>query len=663
MRLSDWSVRLFVALALVAVLAYPVRALWGLAELPIVVKALWAAALVGAFIAPRPSLLVFLVGAPLTPSLPSIFKWPAVSLAELWLFALLIPFWTRWLSRPPATKVPTAALLLALLATGSLVVALFPLHLAFESIPQWLMALHEYARDDLLTSVSQRHLYSSVLAWVVLVEGLALLWLVVDHFADATDEDLHHLALALALGCAGVAAFGLYQRWSGRHLLAFWRQVDPFLVRINSTFTDVNALGSYLVSMLPIVGASALLARSRDERLWWTGVGAATVAATVLTGSRAAWAAIVLSGGVALLLALRAERPRWLQSAERARRLVAGGVLVTLAMVAVLSVMGTARNFRHEQVRNYGDALLYTFNLRLPLQERLKGRTALWGAAVRMVAGQPLTGVGIGRYYKDLASYVPDSEYLIRPQENAHNYFLQVAAELGLPGLLLLVSLIALPLWTMRRSFDPNVSRARRLIACGAGTGVLAHVLTWLTGHPLLIRDGQLTFWPLVGLVLVCAPAPVALDWRWRWPRWVVATTALAFVVSVPVRAATEVDRIDLSRVPLGVYDPEVDREGQSFRWTRDRAVVYIPTTARTFVLPVRSLAPFTQKVQVLRNGVVVDELELADHNWRTFRYQLTVASGATRRFHRFELRVSPSWTPPNDGRLLGVVIGELSWD
>jgi hypothetical protein len=65
----------------------------------------------------------------------------------------------------------------------------------------------------------------------------------------------------------------------------------------------------------------------------------------------------------------------------------------------------------------------------------------------------------------------------------------------------------------------------------------------------------------------------------------------------------------------------------------------------------------------VLRNGALVDQLELSDHAWHTFRYQLGIASGSSRRYHRFELRVTPTWVPPDDGRTLGVAIGQIAWD
>jgi hypothetical protein len=416
--------------------------------------------------------------------------------------------------------------------------------------------------------------------------------------------------------------------------------------------------------MVPLVVALAVLAR-RDEARWaWGGVVVACLLSMVFTGSRAAWGALLVAGLVATAVVLRTERSEWAALRRVVSRALPFALAAVVAAVVALTALGTARNTRPENVRSYTDTLLYTFNLRLPLADRLKGRTELWNAAGRMVLDRPLTGIGIGRYYKDVSAYAPDSAELIRPQENAHNYFLQVAAELGLPGLLLLVSLVTVPLGAaLRLARHQAAPPVTRIIIGAAAAGLLAHLLTWLTGHPLLIRDGQISFWPLVALVLLGAPPLAVADRRVAWPRWAVATAACAVMVSVPFRAAAEVARVDLSRTPVGVYDVERDAEGRSFRWTGERAVLYVPATARSFTLEVRALAPFAQTVDVRSDGTLVDRLSLTDHSWRTFRYQLRPAA-VTRRFHRFELHVSPTWVPASrDDRTLGIVLGHWSWE
>jgi hypothetical protein len=50
-----------------------------------------------------------------------------------------------------------------------------------------------------------------------------------------------------------------------------------------------------------------------------------------------------------------------------------------------------------------------------------------------------------------------------------------------------------------------------------------------------------------------------------------------------------------------------------------------------------------------------VARFDLPDHTWRQARYLLP-ASGDTG-YHRIEIRVSPTWSAPDDPRELGVMV------
>lgn len=652
--LSSWlpatRARACALAGLLMVLAYPVAGFWGHPQLAPWLKGLWVVLALAAAMAPRPSLLLFVCVSPLLLTVPSLLRWPAVSLPELWLAALLVSALGRQMLRPHTSRLPSAALVLGVLASASLLATLYPLQYGQGGVGALLLSLRDFTRDDLLTLSSQRHIFSSLLAWVIVCEGLALLWLMLDTFESAHEQAAQQLALALGGGAAAVATWGLYQRWTGQHLLEFWRIADPYVVRINATFTDVNVLGSYLASMVPLCLALATVDANRGRRQWWWVVATVVILATLFTGSRAAWLA-ALCGGAWWLL--RTHPP--------SRRVVIRVAVAAFGVVLLATLVGTLRDVRPVGARSYLDMALYTVNLRVPMEDRLKGRPELWRAAAKMVVDRPLTGVGIGRYYKEVSAYATQPDELIRPQENAHNYFLQVAAELGVPGIVVFVALVALPfaVWRLHQTQPGGLPPSPWLPAAAAG--IAAHVLTWLTGHPLLIRDGQMTFWPLVSLALLAAPGDMCRRWQWRWPPIAVAASLGIVVLTGQVAADVNVARVDLSRAPLGVYDTEVDPRGQSFRWTKERASLYVPSSSRTFTLTMRSLAPFPQTVSVMLDGARVDELTFAGHEWRTSRYQLPVNTRAAR-FHRFDLVVTPTWRPRNDDRVLGILLGDVSW-
>ncbi len=127
-------------------------------------------------------------------------------------------------------------------------------------------------------------------------------------------------------------------------------------------------------------------------------------------------------------------------------------------------------------------------------------RYELWGRSVAMVKDFPFTGVGTGNFYRYNVSYENKSlgkGYV----ENAHNYYLQLAAELGLPGIslffLILASLYLSKLTPLGRGEDLTPEIAVKPFLYGLG----AYLMTMLTGHPLLLASQQFLFWSIVAII------------------------------------------------------------------------------------------------------------------------------------------------------------------
>ena len=326
-------------------------------------------------------------------------------------------------------------MLLLALATASLLVVLYPFHLAHDGLWPLLVVLHQFARDELIVAQSPRHIFTDVVTWLTLAEGIALLWLVVRTFDGSPARGAALVVRALAVAGSAVSASAVYQWWTGAELLTFWRIYDPGLTRVNGTFSDVNGLAAFLALVLCLLAGLAVQSTGA-ARQRWLALGALNMSALVFTASRAAWAG-ALSG--LLLCSLGLWRYGLLSTGRWVTRHVIRGAaaagLAAVVLIGVLTAYATSRNVRHHEQRSYFDVVLITLNLNAPLEERLKGRLAFWESAVAMVAARPVFGIGISRYYKEVARYAPRQELLIALQENAHNYYLQAAAELGLLGL------------------------------------------------------------------------------------------------------------------------------------------------------------------------------------------------------------------------------------
>jgi O-antigen ligase len=201
------------------------------------------------------------------------------------------------------------------------------------------------------------------------------------------------------------------------------------------TLQDANSASSF--SLLLLGASLALAARPPRSRLFLLIPGLAVL---FFTGSRAG--DLLALGGLCLLagfLWVARMRSAWHKDPLSTGELEspASSVLVPIGICAV--VLGAAVLFQASQGKPFGDLLLI---------ERLKqhaygDRLGFWQAGVAMVKSSPVSGVGAGEFPLVLPLFVePWMAPPSRLHENAHCYPLQLAAEYGIPGLLLWVGLL-----------------------------------------------------------------------------------------------------------------------------------------------------------------------------------------------------------------------------
>jgi hypothetical protein len=196
----------------------------------------------------------------------------------------------------------------------------------------------------------------------------------------------------------------------------------------------------------------------------------------------------------------------------------------------------------------------------------VRSRAAFIETGIRMIATAPWFGVGIGRDYEMSGQFMPQSIYWFFFHENAHNNFLQIAGELGVIGLAAFLWL----LWAaaLRLVAGWKANPGDRLLI-GSAAALTAFVVTWSTGHPMLVPEVAYPFWILLGVavaradgdaqppsagrVRVVSPGPV-------FPGAVRVLTALGIVVliaSVTPRARREAANLNLANASFGFYDWE----------------------------------------------------------------------------------------------------------
>jgi O-antigen ligase len=237
------------------------------------------------------------------------------------------------------------------------------------------------------------------------------------------------------------------------------RSGQPF-----GTFVLPNTLAGFIAILLPMMVASIVEARALGRDYWMSPTAVMRGTFVVLsilvlawTESRGGWVATL--GGLATLAVLAAARRRL------ERRLLA---LAAAALAAVAAAALWAGGY--ERLRK-----VETFGLRAD---------GYWPAAGRMIREAPWRGVGLRAYEDHYTRLKGEIQTEVR---TAHSDYLQIAAEIGLPGACCFGLIWLVALWRGARGDEPTTppERAppdRRALPAMMGLGAVAFALAVLLG-------------------------------------------------------------------------------------------------------------------------------------------------------------------------------------
>jgi putative inorganic carbon (HCO3(-)) transporter len=270
------------------------------------------------------------------------------------------------------------------------------------------------------------------LKWVLLV--LAYIF---TRVTIRDDRAVRAVLTALFVAGAGQALWGVIQFVLGIGPPAF--AIGGFM-RAYGNFGQPNPFAGYLGTILPLALAMVLVPHPGRFRAVALLAVALTGLGILLSLSRGAWLGLAIS--VAVMLVAWSQRAR-------------GLVLPFTVMVAIVIVLGMFNilppilaNRITSVTDNFGVFDVRTVTLtseNFAVVERM----AHWQAGWAMFVDHPFLGVGPGNY----PALYPN--YYIPPWEaalgHAHNYYLNMAAEAGVPGLLALLLVLFLAFRGLRR--------------------------------------------------------------------------------------------------------------------------------------------------------------------------------------------------------------------
>lgn len=262
-----------------------------------------------------------------------------------------------------------------------------------------------------------------------------------------------------------VGSLYMVREWKEYHLV--YRDFRPGFVVGDANYFTLSAL-----LILPIAFYLMMSRPGWWERLFLAGSLGLTLIAIMLGASRGGFVGLVVEGGFIL----------W-HAKHRAR-----GIALAALVLGPLFVFSPSSPLRRLRDPNYSD------------NKAEQARLVTWSAGGRMFREHPWAGIGLGNFKPMVESYEEPGQHVLNL---AHNTYIELAAELGAPGLLFFLAL-----------YFTAYGQARKAVAAGgeswmgrSALGLQAGLIGGATGIFFLSAEQQKLLWLMVFL----APCAAAL--------------------------------------------------------------------------------------------------------------------------------------------------------
>jgi putative inorganic carbon (hco3(-)) transporter len=355
------------------------------------------------------------------------------------------------------------------------------------------------------------------------IAGFALLFIIFNIIK--TRRDFIISLIILLSTCPIVMAVGFYQKFINPRFgtNTFWLEAG----RINSTFTDPNALGGYIIILFPLL-VSLIIYFNK----WYLKIAAGLFLAmfiyfSFLCGSRSAFTAIIIASGlfiiVGLSIALRYFLKKKIKRPDKSALLSAGIILLLLIVVSssllgILAKTGILENIDEfegtgiiladrviETIRDFYTALK-TEGFRRAYIDISSGREILWRQAYYMFKDHPVSGVGQAAYFIELSDYHRRYHRGFHILDFTGNYYLQILSELGLVGIILVLFIFFLiakkPVrYLLSKNRNRKLKKEDWLFA-GFAISFFVMLAALFFGPHTNFIEVQFLFWLAIGLML-----------------------------------------------------------------------------------------------------------------------------------------------------------------
>lgn len=289
--------------------------------------------------------------------------------------------------------------------------------------------------------------------------------------ADSLNSErrIKNLLLVLFFSSLIMGSDGIYQFFTHKDFVRH----RPYygLPRIHTTFPTSNDFGCYLAAVIPFVLIfSFIKSFSRLLRFLFLGLFILLFICLMLTVSRGAWLAFI---SAILFMSV------WIRPL---------GIIFLLLALLIILTQGFYYPLLRERLSN-----LFIF-----VDHSSMDRKMIWQAAWKMFMSRPWIGLGIGTFMFNFKKFVVPGYPFGVPY--AHNCYLQMAAEIGLIGL---ISFLSILIFFFYKGIKAIITRPRSFswhILLAAIAAIIAYSVQMGVETNLYSLDLGILFWLMLGV-------------------------------------------------------------------------------------------------------------------------------------------------------------------
>lgn len=469
----------------------------------------------------------------------------------------------------------------------------------------------------------------------------------------AKKKILNRIYAFLLLGWGSVIILGFIQYFGGT--LGHGR----FAMRMFSMFNHPNLFAGYLICIFPFSIFYSMDKPFLKKMLLWI-LTVVSVMALILTRSKNSWIAFTL---LLIFMGIYSSISFIKEGSIRSFLKIVKWKWAIVFSICLVVIFGSF--YMYLSKRNVIGLLREDLNWGIPIDRKLEGRAAIWKVSLKILEDFPLWGVGIGEFNFILPKYSYGYPWNKECDYHPHNYFLQIAVEMGLVGLFAFLWI----LWKVVVKGFQIMKEGGDLKRLGLWFGIMGFVFTFFGDGYLWNIEMMLMFWLFIGLLFADEKGEeVAQVHRKPFDKKLLIGLSIIILLTIPFQIY---QRSQLSFLPersIGLYKEVFKEEGKEYRWGEKVVLMPLEKSGRWVQIPVKLGNPDIKekpvKVKVFMNKRLIDHLEFNDNNWHVLKYSVENIEGAE---VRLKLEASRTWNPYlTDGTLypwdLGPAVGKIYW-